>query len=166
MSWATAMEYSSTAYAATTAPTPSSSPTPNAVFSPIISTVKAGTSIPLYLPAYVADPETTVYAQVLSLSSSGYLVEINRQPGCGNADVCDEGFVAGFSPASAPPYSGTVVTLSNGTHAYYTPAVCAGAGCTRATLLFPIAGNIYEIAVKAGKQAELLQIANSLVGPE
>jgi hypothetical protein len=141
-------------------PSPSA---PNAVFFSIIATVKAGTAVSLYLPAYVPTDEKALYAQVLTVRRSEYWVELNREKGCGDADVCDEGFVAGFSSASAPAYSGTRVALSNGLQAYYKPTVCAGAGCTTATLSFPIAGNVYEIGLKAGRKRELLQIANSLV---
>jgi hypothetical protein len=143
-------------------PSPSPSPTPGPPFSTIITQLKQQTTVPIFLPQSLPSTTQNLYAGIIDASSSEYFVEIATVANCNLTHACTYGYIAGYSGASAPPLIGSVVSLSNGTQAYYSAAQCGGAGCSDNQLLFTIAGNVYAVGYKAGQMQETLDLANSL----
>jgi hypothetical protein len=134
-------------------------PTPNPVFSSVITALENGTSAPIWLPTTVAANGQTLFASTYNLSTSGYAILLATTADCDGSSVCRFGHVEGFQ-ANFPP-TGTAVTLPNGLTAYYTPATC-GANCNDSTMSIDVNGFRYVVGEKGANEPDLITMANSL----
>ncbi len=105
----------------------------------------------------------SLFADILSSSSTSYVVEVAQAASCAGLGACHLATIAGYTSGSAPPLTGTAMTLNNGTTAYLNATQC-GAGCTDSYLLFTINGYVYEVGAKGGNVTAALSMANSLQG--
>lgn len=60
------------------------------------------------------------------------------------------------------PTAGLAVTLANGIEGYFTESVC-GANCSDATVLWICNGFQYLVGLKAGRQSDVLNLANAII---
>jgi hypothetical protein len=99
-------------------------PTPNPLFQTVLPVLKSGTSVPILLPTDVAfntAAEGPLYAELDSVSRSGYSIDFDTAPGCNGAGVCIAGYMSSF-PASGSINTSTfastqTVKLQNGAKA-------------------------------------------------
>jgi len=145
-------------------PTPAGTANPQAIYSPIIPQLHAGTSVPILLPNNLSMVVSTLYASILSVSSTQYAVFIDARPKCFGATACEQIYVAGQSLSASPtpsPPTGTPMQLSNGITAYFTQATC-GASCGYSNLSWNSGSSQYTLGIKGGSRTDLLNAANSM----
>jgi hypothetical protein len=122
------------------------------------------TGVPVYLPAELPS-RSDLFAHVVTVQQSSYLVEIDWESGCDN-HKCQYGDVAGFDPKDPdfPPLRGTPQQLADGTPAYFSSLPC-GNRCEDDALVFDRAGYRYVVDAKTATLQIVMQIANSMQGP-
>lgn len=137
------------------------------LFNPIIAELKNKTKIPLSLPNYVPESNSSnpVYGLVEKITASEYSILLAFTEDCTGGTACRLGSVSGkkISPQN-DNFSGQKVALVNNFNGYFTDAVC-GANCSDSTLSWNNNGVSYTVALKAGKQETLVKMANSAIAP-
>lgn len=131
------------------------------VFQPILASVKRQTQLPLLLPTYL--PENTgpkLYASS-EKGEDGYYIELSFAPDCHGDTACHLGGIEGHA-ATTNGQNGTKVKLAQNLTGYFVDANC-GASCGDSTLSWRQNSVTYTVSIKAGKQADLLKMANSAI---
>jgi hypothetical protein len=136
----------------------------NPVFSPILSTIQQGTSVPIRLPLLIPNEYERLFAEIPPNvpSPTTYTIDLVSDPQCFGTDACHFGSISGWNiDSNAPPLTGITIILQNGNTAYLTWAPTCNAGCAESTLLFDISGYRYEVGIKGFALPQLLRMANS-----
>lgn len=132
------------------------------VFQPILAAVKRQTDLPLLLPTFipVSKDDPKLYASS-EKGEDGYYIELSFAPDCEGADVCHLGGVEGHAATTNSP-SGKKVKLVQGVTGYFVDASC-GANCSDSTLSWRQNSVTYTVSIKAGKEGDLVKMANSAI---
>lgn len=139
------------------------SPRPNPIFRPIFPALKAQTEVPIFLPGDIPgiEPSEPLYAILESATASSYQILLAYTEDCNGGSACRLGGVLGTAAADTP-LNGKPVALQNGITGYFVESTC-GANCSDATLTWEQTGYRYTVGIKAGNEAELVEIANSAI---
>ena len=129
----------------------------NPIFAPVLTSLRAGTSIPLRLPAVVADEyDAALYAEVGWIGRTRYMVRIGQH--C-ERSYCPYGTVSGIKiteQTSRP--RGKVIELSGGVTGYLTD----GSKATKnSTITWDEGQYRYSIAIYAAEPSAIIKVANS-----
>lgn len=142
-----------------------SNPTPSPVFRSLFPALKDQTKVPILLPTYVPEAEQPdrVYAILEEADAGKYQILLAFTEDCRGGTACRLGGVSGeVATPRAAVVSGKAVTLSNGIVGDFVDAKC-GANCSDSTLTWDQDGYRYTMAIKAGKEATLVKMANSAI---
>jgi hypothetical protein len=152
----------------TSTPQPSAvakSPAPNPIFRPIFPALKYQTQIPILLPEYVPESEqpNQVYAILKQATRSNYQILLAFTEDCQGGTACRLGEISGktINPQT-PTLKGQAVLLNESIKGYFVESKC-GANCLDATLTWEQAKHHYTVAIKAGRKATLVKMANSAI---
>lgn len=139
----------------------------NPVFNPVLPSLKNQTQIPVILPKYVPASEgtTPVYATLETADPSHYSIILGFTENCNGGTACRLGTISAEPRTTETAPTGEPVSLANGITGYFTEATC-GANCSDATVSWEQNGNVYTVGIKAGKQATLVEMANSAIAPQ
>jgi len=127
------------------------------IFSPVLASLRAGTSVPLRLPLVVGDAsEAALYAEVSGVSRTRYAVRIGQY--C-ERSYCPYGRVSGtkLNRRTLRP-RGRVVELTGGVAAYL---IDGSKTLKDSTITWDQGQYRYEIAIYAAEPAVLIKAANS-----
>ncbi len=139
--------------------------TVTALFKPILTELKAKTSVPILLPTDFGpdDGKVPLYASLGKADKTGYIIDVSFTADCQGANACRSGGVyAQVVASNIPAPTGKSVALSNGLTGYYTDITC-GASCGEATLSWRQANVLYTIGSKTANQDSLIKMANSAI---
>jgi hypothetical protein len=137
------------------------------VFKSILPKLKQKTQIKILLPKYIPGlaGENPLYAIIETASKNKYEIILGFSPDCNGGTACRFGTIGAEAINSkTPKLTGKAVSLAKGITGYFVDFQC-GAGCSDATLTWREQGIQYAFGLKAGKQAELLQMAKSVITP-
>ena len=141
---------------------------PHPIFREILPELKDQTGLPIRLPVYIpeSDGPNPIYALLQSANASKYEIRLAFTSDCTGGNACSLGstFAEAITPQS-PVLTGKAVALANGITGYFTDATC-GANCSDATLTWEQNSVRYTVAIKAGKVATLVKMANSAIAME
>jgi hypothetical protein len=127
--------------------------------------LKSATQIPVLLPGYVpeADQPDRIFAILETADASTYQILLAFTEDCQGGTACRLGAVTGaVATPKAAVVAGKAVELNNGIMGDFVEAKC-GANCSDATLTWDQDGYRYTMAIKAGREATLVQMANSAI---
>lgn len=155
----------SAAVTSTLAKTQPTQSLPHPIFRKILSELKGQTELPIRLPTYIpeSDGPNPIYALLVTANASEYQIRLAFTADCTGGNACRLGstFAEVIRPQS-PVLTGKVIALANGITGYFTDATC-GANCSDATLTWEQNSVRYTVAIKAGKVATLVKMANSAI---
>ena len=132
------------------------------------------TGVPLMLPSDfpVEEGLPPIYPYVYMAQPGQYEMSLDYGADCHGAGACHYGSLAGKKVDSSEPVStlefvfdpgrAQKVTLANGIEGYFTESVC-GASCSDATVLWIYNGFQYLVGLKAGRQSDVLNLANATI---
>lgn len=138
---------------------------PHPIFSSILPILKAQTKLPIRLPTYIpeSDGPNPIYAIIETATASEYQIMLAFTKDCTGGTACRLGYIsAAANTAKTPALMGKTIVLAEGITGYFTDAVC-GANCSDATLVWEQNSVRYTVAIKAGKVATLVKMANSAI---
>jgi hypothetical protein len=156
-----------------TSPTPEPAPSapatqpaqaapPAAIFQAAVAELSPKTNVPILLPKTVTDADR-LFARVTAAEPARYEISLDYTPDCQGSTACRWGSFAGaVSAPTVQVVQGKAVALQNGIMADFVDAKC-GASCSDSTLTWEQAGHRYRIALKAGKEQTLVDLANSAI---
>lgn len=138
---------------------------PNPIFSKILPVLKVQTQLTIRLPTYIpeTDGSNSIYALMETATAKEYRILLAFTSNCTGGNACRLGSI--FAQAitlKTPTLTGKVVSLANGITGYFTDAIC-GANCSDATLVWEQNYVRYAVAIKAGKVATLVKMANPVI---
>lgn len=137
---------------------------PHGIFSELLPKLQAQTKLPIRLPAYIPESDSSEpppYALLESANSSEYQIQLAFTEDCMGESACHLGsIVAEAITSESADLTGKTVALTDGITGYFTDATC-GASCSDATLIWEQNLVRYTIAIKAGRVETLVKMANS-----
>lgn len=139
-------------------------PRPHPAFRSIFPALQYQTEVPIVLPGYIPGGDSTspLYAILESATASGYQILLAFTEDCNGGTACRLGSVSGQVADGTTPLEGQPVTLNDGITGYFVEATC-GANCSDATLTWEQNGYRYTVGIKAGNEADLVEMANSAI---
>lgn len=140
------------------------------------ATVEQETGVPVAVPTVLpgADESLPVYATVLTSKKAEYEINLGYTPGCGGGTACSYGNLAGkqvtpnmIGTANFPEdlKAAKVVNLAGGTTGYFVESQC-GANCSDAKVFWVENGYQYMVGIKAGREADVIDMANSAISDQ
>jgi hypothetical protein len=131
-------------------------------FQSISAKLQQQTKIPVLLPTFIPESDNPqLTALVENINAAEYKVMLAFAPQCNGGAACYLGSVSGKLVDGNLVPEGTKVALANKLTGYFVDASC-GANCADATLSWIEEGNLYQVAIKGGQLATLLEMANSM----
>jgi hypothetical protein len=139
-------------------------PRPNPVFRPIFPALKAQTQVPVFLPGDIPGVEQSesLYAILESATASSYQILLAFTENCNGGNACRLGSISGQRGTEPSSLEGQSVALRDSITGYFVEATC-GANCSDATLTWEQDGYRYTVGIKAGDEADLVEMANSAI---
>jgi hypothetical protein len=138
---------------------------PHPVFKSILAKLKKNSKIKILLPKYVSesDGENPLYSILETATKNKYDILLGFSPDCTGGTACRLGMISAEAINSkTPKLTGKTVSLAKGMTGYFVDAKC-GANCSDSTLTWRQKGVQYTIGLKAGKEAELVKMAKSVI---
>lgn len=140
-------------------------PRPHPAFRSIFPALQYQTEMPIILPGHIPgrDSASPLYAILESATASSYQILLAFTENCNGGNACRLGSVSGQSVLSeSVPLEGQPVDLRDEITGYFVEATC-GANCSDATLTWEQDGYRYTVGIKAGNEADLVEMANSAI---
>ncbi|MGM3306926.1 hypothetical protein ACSQ6I_13310 [Anabaena sp. WFMT] len=138
---------------------------PHPVFKSILPKLKKQSQINILLPKYIpeSDGENPLYAIIETATKNKYEILLGFSPDCNGGTACRLGIITGEAVTrKTPKLTGKAIYLANGLSGYFVDFQC-GANCSDATLTWRKKAVQYRIGLKAGKQADLVKMAKSVI---
>jgi hypothetical protein len=130
----------------------------------ILRKLKGKTQVPIFIPSRIPDLPKMYYPTTAQANS--YTISIEYKPDCGGTTVCTFGSIQGQKGgAFTTKLEGVTKTLKNVKLAGGVKGVFhngCGAYCT-ATLEWKTQGFMYTVAIKNGRESDLILIGNSAI---
>jgi hypothetical protein len=129
----------------------------NPVFAPVLTSLRAGTSVPLRLPFVVGEAyDAALYAEVVEVSRTRYVVRIGQH--C-ERSYCPYGIVSGMKISRRTPRpSGRIVELNGGISARI---IDGSKTLKNSTIAWQQGQYRYEVSIYAAEPDGLIKVANS-----
>ncbi|MEG5064135.1 hypothetical protein QUB33_10970 [Microcoleus sp. B3-A4] len=130
----------------------------------ILRKLKGKTQVPIFIPNRIPVPQKMYYPTTAEANS--YSISIEYKADCGGTTVCTFGSIQGEKGGEFPTkLEGVTKTLKNvklagGVKGVYHNG--CGAYCT-ATLQWKTQGFMYTVAIKNGRESDLILIGNSAI---
>ncbi|AFZ59066.1 hypothetical protein H6G54_23395 [Anabaena cylindrica FACHB-243] len=138
---------------------------PHPVFKSILPKLKKNIQINILLPKYIpeSDGENPLYAIIETATKNKYEILLSFSPDCNGGTACRLSIITGEAVTSkTPKLTGKAISLAKGMSGYFVDFQC-GANCSDATLTWRKKAVQYRIGLKAGKQADLVKMARSVI---
>ncbi len=137
--------------------------TPHKIFQPILSKIQNQSKIPIFLPSYIPESDHPNLLAILEQAdSSAYKIMLAFDESCTGGTACRLGSISGKSINRNYQPNGEEVLLADNITGYFSDASC-GANCSDSTLVWINDLNLYQVSLKAGKQDNLVKMANSAI---